>query len=101
MKSIGIGVKINFHRKYIGEIGYFIDETYWGQGIASQAVKLIENICFGKLKLTRLEILMEHKNKASEQVAIKNNYLKEGLLKKVLTGKDGSLKDAFLYAKTR
>ena len=23
-----IGVKINFHRKYIGEIGYFIDEKY-------------------------------------------------------------------------
>jgi len=42
-KQVGaIGIKINQHRKYIGEIGYFIDENYWGMGIASQAVKLAE-----------------------------------------------------------
>lgn len=27
----GIGVKINPHRNYVGEIGYFIDENYWGR----------------------------------------------------------------------
>ncbi|MDX9970398.1 MAG: GNAT family N-acetyltransferase [Candidatus Gracilibacteria bacterium] len=99
-KIVGaIGVKINFHRKYIGEIGYFLDETYWGKGITTQAVKLIEYICFNKLSLKRLEILMQPENIASEKVAIKNNYLKEGLLKKVIQDKDGSMKDCFLYAK--
>ena len=34
----GIGVKVIAHRSYIGEIGYFIDEEYWGQGIATEAV---------------------------------------------------------------
>ncbi len=94
-----IGVKINFHRKYIGEIGYFIDEMYWGRGIATEAVRLLEDICFTKLKLTRLEILMQPENKGSEKVAIKNNYLKEGELKKVISHKDGTMKDCFLYAK--
>lgn len=37
----GIGVKINFHRRYIGEIGYFIDEKFWNKGIATEAVKLL------------------------------------------------------------
>ena len=73
----GLGVKINYHRKYIGEIGYFIDEKYWGRGIASRAVKLAEAICFKKLKLKRIEILMQPANRASEKVAIKNGYLKE------------------------
>lgn len=94
-----IGVKINTHRNYIGEIGYFLDEKFWGKGITTKAVKLVEDICFKELKLTRLEILMEPENKGSEKVAIKNNYLKEGLLKKVLKYKDGSIKDCFLYAK--
>lgn len=101
-KIVGaIGVKINFHRNYIGEIGYFLNEQFWGQGIMSQAVKLIEGICFSKLKLTRLEIVMQPKNRASEKVAIKNKYAKEGLLKKVLKGKDGKMKDSFLYAKIK
>lgn len=96
-----IGVKINFHRNHIGEIGYFLDEQFWGQGIVSQAVKLIENICFNKLKLTRLEIVMQPKHKSSKKVAVKNGYTKEGLLKKVLKGKDGKMKDCFLYAKIK
>lgn len=96
-----IGVKINFHRKYIGEIGYFIDEAYWGKGIATRAVKLLEPICFKQLKLTRLEIIMQPANIASEKVAIKNGYFKEGLMKKVLRYKNGDTRDCLLYAKTR
>ena len=95
----GIGVKINFHRKYVGEIGYFIDEKYWGKGIASRAVKLAEVICFNKLKLKRIEILIQPANKASEKVAIKNGYLKEGRMRKAINGKNGEIKDCYLYAK--
>lgn len=95
----GIGVKINYHRRYIGEIGYFIDEKYWGKGIASQAVKLLEDICFKKLKLSRIEIIMQPANKASEKVAIKNEYIKEGKLRKVFRNKAGEMKDSYLYAK--
>lgn len=95
----GIGVKINQSRKYIGEIGYFIDEKYWGRGIATKAIKLIEREAFKKLKLTRLEILMRPENKASEKVAIKNKYKKEGLLKKAIKDKTGKMRDALLYAK--
>jgi len=95
----GINVKINYHRKYIGEIGYFLDEKYWGRGITSQAVKLVEPICFKKLKLSLIEILMQPANKASEKVAIKNGYIKEGRLRKVVRNKEGKMKDCYMYAK--
>jgi [ribosomal protein S5]-alanine N-acetyltransferase len=95
----GIGIRINYHRKYIGEVGYFLDENYWRKGITTQAVKLVENEGFKKLGLTRIEILMQPKNKASERVAIKCGYKKEGLLKKSIAGIDGKKKDALLYAK--
>ncbi|MFA6306685.1 MAG: GNAT family N-acetyltransferase [Patescibacteria group bacterium] len=94
-----IGVKINYHRRYVGEIGYFIDEKYWGKGIASRAVKLMEDVCFKKLKLMRIEILMQPANIASEKVAIKNGYRKEGRMRKALKEKDGKMKDCYSYAK--
>lgn len=96
----GIGVKINQHRSYIGEIGYFIDEAYWGQGIATEAVRLLEEICIRELRMTRIELLMLPENIASEKVAIKSGYRKEGLLQKALLHKDGSKRDCLLYAKT-
>jgi len=95
----GIGIKINQTRKYIGEIGYFIDEAYWGKGIVTKAVKLMEKDGFKKLGLSRIEILMRPENKPSERVAIKNNYKKEGRLKKYLKDKKGKMRDAWLYAK--
>jgi ribosomal-protein-alanine N-acetyltransferase len=94
----GCGIKINQHRNFIGEIGYFLDEKYWGKGITTHAVKLLEKIGFNELNLTRIEILMDPKNKASEKVAIKNGYKKEGLMKKAIKN-TGKLYDAYLYAK--
>lgn len=101
IKIVGaIGVKINQHRKYIGEIGYFIDEKYWGKGIASKAVCELEKIGFAKLKLTRIEIVMNTKHKASEKVAIKCGYKKEGIMKKSIEN-SGKICDAYLYAKVK
>lgn len=96
-----IGVKINYHLKHVGEIGYFVDEAFWGQGIATQAIKLIEKICWKKLKLTRLEILMRPTNVSSEKVAIKNNYQREGLLHGLQREEDGTPIDFYLYAKIK
>ncbi|MGM5482271.1 MAG: GNAT family N-acetyltransferase [Nanobdellota archaeon] len=96
----GCGLKINQHRKFIGEIGYFVDEEYWGFGIATEAVKILEQKGFNEFKLKRIEILMNPENSASEKVAINAGYKKEGRLKKTLED-SGSLMDANLYAKTK
>ncbi len=101
-KVVGaIGLKINPLRKHIGEIGYFIDEKYWGQGIATKAVKLAEKEGFGKIGLSRIEILMRPENKASEKVAKKNKYMKEGRLRKYIKDGQGILRDFWLYSKVK
>ncbi len=94
------GVVIDQNRPHIGELGYFVDSDYWGKGIATEALKRLERIAFNKLKLVRLEIRMEPENKASQRVAVKCGYLKEGLLKKVYM-RDGKYRDCLLYAKVR
>lgn len=96
----GCGIKINQHRTFNGEIGYFVDQAYWGKGIATQAVKKLEEIGFDELELKRIEIFMDVRHKASERVAIKCGYKKEGVMRKAIkTGK--SYHDAFLYAKVK
>ena len=95
-----VGVKVNRHYPFIGELGYFVDEPCWGRGIAHRAVRLLERVCFKELGLTQLEILMARRNKASRRVAEKSGYVKEGLLtNRIILG--GKFFDALLYAKTR
>jgi len=93
------GLKIDQHRPYIGEAGYFVDEAYQRQGIATEAMKLLEKVCFEEFRLQRIIILIDVGNRASEKVAQKCGYEKEGVLKKVhKIGEE--FHDCFLYAKT-
>ena len=93
-----IGVKIG-NRSYVGELGYFVDEKFWGRGIVGQALNLLEDKCFNELGLTRLEGMMQPHNTKSERVLIKAGYQKEGYLRKVVKDAEGKLKDVYLYSK--
>lgn len=95
-----IGVRLHSGYPYIGEIGYLVDEAYWGHGIAPRALKLIESFAFQKLKLVRLEILIATPNTRSVTVAIKCGYTMEGHLRRRLFAK-GVFYDCYLYAKVR
>ncbi len=93
-----VGVMINSHYHYIGEAGYFVDEKYWGRGIAVAALKELERFIFDKLEIKRIEMIMAKENKASKKVAIKCGYKKEGILKRrLLIG--NKYFDCYLYAK--
>ena len=94
-----IGIKIYQHRKYCWEIGYIISTKFQWKWIATKAVALLEKEVVKKLWLKRIEIITRPKNLASQHVAIHNKYTKEWLLKKIFMMKDGSMQDAYLFAK--
>lgn len=96
----GCEIRVYQDAPHIGELGYFVDRSFFNKGIASEAVKELEKISFEKLGLVRLEIRMDPRNKASEKVAIKNNFKKEGLLKKVVKFNNDYF-DNLIYAKVR
>jgi ribosomal-protein-alanine N-acetyltransferase len=61
------------------EIGYTLfDVNQRGKGIVSQAVGLLSDYLFGALHINRLEIRMDSNNLASERIAIKCGFEKEG-----------------------
>ena len=95
-----VGIKIDQNRTYIGEIGYFVDEAFWGRGCATKAVELVERFAWQELGLVRIEIVMDLENTASEKVAVNAGYLKEGIVRGKLKNGD-NYRDAFLYAKIR
>ena len=94
----GIGVRIDPFRSHVGEVGFFIDEKYWKRGIASIALKLLEEYIKSNLNISRLEIRTAKQNKAVQKIAINTGYKKEGILRKMLLVED-TYYDCYLYAK--
>ena len=92
----GIGLKkVEGHK---AEIGYWLAEKYWGQGIMTQAVKLVTGFGFKKLKLKRIYARAFSFNKASKRVLEKAGYKLEGILRKN-TKKDNKFIDDYLFAR--
>ena len=98
-KHVGaIGVRLDTFRPYIGEIGFFVDEKYWGIGITTEALKKLEKFIIEKTDITRIEIRMAKQNIASQRVAVKGGYKKEGILVQMLFI-EAKYFDCYLYAK--
>jgi len=62
---------------YNGEIGYCVGEKYWGQGIATESVKLIEKMI--DIPITSFYIITDVNNIGSCKVAEKSGYTKLGM----------------------
>ena len=74
------------HRE--GEIGYMIVPAARGRGIAPRAVELLTRWAFDELGLIRLELRIDVENAASERVAERSGYRRDGVLRNVHV-KDG------------
>ena len=92
--SIGFN-KIDKHK---AELGYWLGEKYWRQGIMTSAVKLLTKYAFKELGLKRIYAYIFSFNRASRRVLEKSGYKYEGRLRKNVL-KDGKLIDELLFAK--
>ena len=82
------------------EIGYYINENYWGQGIATGAVKQMCEIAFKSFDIVRIYAELYTHNAASRRVLEKAGFKHEGTLRKSFY-KDGEIYDSWLYALLR
>jgi ribosomal-protein-alanine N-acetyltransferase len=83
---------------HCAEVGYWLGEVHWGQGIATQALALIITYGFGELGLLRLYATPFDWNLASVRVLEKAGFQLEGRLRNGAR-KDGRLVDTLLYAR--
>ena len=90
----------NFEYNRSAELGYWLGEDHWGQGIATKAVKVFSQELFKNTQLMRLFVSVVNENKASIRVLEKNNFVYEGLLRNA-SYKNGQFFDECVLSKIK
>ncbi len=79
------------------EIGYELHKDFWRRGIVSEAMAAIVQYGFEKMKVNRIEALVEPENTASLLLLESFNFTREGLLREYEYGA-GKFDDLYMYA---
>jgi [ribosomal protein S5]-alanine N-acetyltransferase len=94
--NIGILLKEDIHRKNI-EIGYFLSEKEWGQGIASRAIKAITSYAFCNFDIVRIYAETFDDNLRSKRALEKAGFALEATFRRNII-KNGIIKDSCIYS---
>jgi RimJ/RimL family protein N-acetyltransferase len=82
------------------EIGYVLAPAARGRGAATRAVQLLTEWCFDELGIERIALLIDAANAASERVAERAGYVREGVNRSVWFKEDIRL-DQAVWARLR
>ncbi|MEM2478624.1 MAG: GNAT family protein [Candidatus Pacearchaeota archaeon] len=74
-------VRIDYKNK-AAELSYWLGKAYWGKGIMKEAIRLILNFGFKKLRLVRIHARVMHPNIRSAKLLEKCGFHFEGRLRK-------------------
>lgn len=97
----GIGLILNTDvYVYSAEIGYWIGEPYWNQGIATEAIRQMIEYCNYYFDIVRIYAEVFETNKASMRALEKNGFYLEGVRRKAVY-KNAVLMDDYIWVKLR
>jgi RimJ/RimL family protein N-acetyltransferase len=81
-----------------GHLGYWVDREARGRGVATKALKTLCRWALDTLDVKRFELLTDPENVASQRVAEKAGFQREGLLRSSLEYQDGRRRDSILFS---
>jgi RimJ/RimL family protein N-acetyltransferase len=93
--GIGIGVNSNDYR---GRIGYWVASSARGKGVCTRALRVLSSHALDALELQRLELITDPENLASQRVAEKVGFQREGVLRAHLRHPDGRIRDSVMFS---
>lgn len=97
----GIGLILNADVYVMSaEIGYWLGEAYWGQGITTEALRQMIEYTFYYFDIVRIYAEVFEINKSSMRVLEKNGFYLEGVRRKAVL-KNGVLMDDYIWVKLR
>ena len=97
--SIGAFRKSNIHRQ-TAELGYYLAEEYWGQGIMTETIRQLCSIIFDTTDILRIYAEPFAYNTGSRRALEKAGFCYEGTMKNNAV-KNGKTLDMALYSLTR
>jgi RimJ/RimL family protein N-acetyltransferase len=93
--GIGIGLSSSGYR---ASIGYWIAASARGQGICTRALRLLTRYAFEDLQLPSVQLVTDPDNIASQRVAEKVGFRREGVLRAHLRHPDGRIRDSVMFS---
>jgi RimJ/RimL family protein N-acetyltransferase len=91
----GIGVRAG--EEGVFELGYWVRAGARGRGVATRAVVLVARFAFAELGAARVQLVTDPDNVASQRVAEKAGFTREGTLRSFLSFK-GRRRDAGMFS---
>jgi ribosomal-protein-alanine N-acetyltransferase len=67
--------------RYQAEMGYDLNPAFWGKGIMTEALISIIQYGFDQMGLHRIEVLISHHNKRSQELIRRLGFKREGVLR--------------------
>ncbi|GGH11808.1 GNAT family N-acetyltransferase [Paenibacillus segetis] len=98
-KLVGIIEACDFNLKVnMVTIGYFLAETYWGQGIASHALNRLLSFLFEEVGVNRVQAEVMPANEISKKVLLRNGFVLEGTLRQASFWSGKGIVDLEMYS---
>jgi len=91
-----ISVRVDNSRT--GRIGYWCVRHARGRGITTLALRRLSRYALDELGLARLELITDPDNLASQRVAEKVGFQREGVLRSHLPHPDGRRRDSVMFS---
>jgi RimJ/RimL family protein N-acetyltransferase len=91
-------IAIRIRRFSTGHIGYWVASDARGRGIATRALETLCRWAIDELGLKRLELVTDPRNIASQRVAEKAGFRREGILRSALEYRDGTRRDSLMFS---
>ncbi len=88
---------VNSH-DYRARLGYWVSATERGRGTCTRALRLLSRHALDELRLQRIELITDPDNVASQRVAEKVGFQREGVLRAHLRHPDGRIRDSVMFS---
>lgn len=79
-------------------VGYYLAESSWGKGLASEALRIVVQYLFAEVSVNRIQAEVMPLNEGSKRVLLKNGFVKEGLLRQASFWSGKGVVDLEMYS---
>jgi RimJ/RimL family protein N-acetyltransferase len=91
-------IDMRISRLQTGHIGYWMAPQARGRGICTEALRTLSRWAIEELDVGRVELVTDPENIASQRVAEKAGFQREGVLRSMLLNRDGSRRDGVMFS---